>query len=155
MYAANRAFDGDSATAWCEGSPGDGGGEAVAIPVELTNSYMIFSGYGKSEDLWRKNARPKFVRLTLLEADPRTGAAQHATVMRDLRAIGQTGALLADVYGFQPLDLPPCAYEEDRPHILVIEIVSVYPGAKYKDCLISEIRSSGQAVGAMGGFGPE
>jgi hypothetical protein len=144
MYAANRAFDEDPRTAWCEGSSSDGVGEALALTVDPLKPYLIFAGYGRSKDLWLKNARPKTLRLTVLRGDPQAGATQHGTMLFNLRAVAQSEITLSDAFGYQELKLPKGSYDEKSPFLLVIEIISVYPGSKYKDCLISEVRTAGQ-----------
>jgi hypothetical protein len=152
MYAANRIADGDIKTAWCEGAPVAGTGEAVAVALEPGMLASIFSGYGRDKDVWLKNARPKDVLLTILEIEG-SSASQHATLLYNLRAIAQGKRLLEDRFGFQSLDLPAVSMSDGHGHILVIEILSVYPGSKYQDCLISEVRFEPDL--GPGGLGPQ
>jgi len=142
MYAPDKAQDGDVKTAWCEGAKGPGVGEALAIRVEPARDYVIFSGFGKDKALWAKNARPKEVLLTLLAAEPGAGAAQPGPLLMGLKAVAQSKATLLDHIGYQELPLPAPKRLENRPYVLVIEILSVYPGSAYEDCLISEVTAA-------------
>jgi hypothetical protein len=155
MYAADKAADGDPATAWCEGAAGNGPGEALALRVDPGCSYAIFGGFGKNEDVWRRNARPKDVLVTLLRAAAPSGAAQHGTLLADLWVADQVRQTLADSFDYQELRIPDPGKISTDPYVLVIEILSVYPGSRYQDCLISEVRISGQSPAGMRGFGPD
>lgn len=59
-------LDGDTATAWCEGAPGDGRGEylriAYAAPVRF-KSVLVGNGYAKSRAIYFANARARTVRI--------------------------------------------------------------------------------------------
>ncbi|MCW5771662.1 MAG: hypothetical protein KIT16_08520 [Rhodospirillaceae bacterium] len=59
-------LDGDTATAWCEGAPGDGRNEYLRIayskPVRF-KSVLIGNGYAKSRTAYFPNARARTVRI--------------------------------------------------------------------------------------------
>ena len=129
-YHPNYAFDGDPATGWVEGSSGDGAGDAIQWPISAIRSARslsleIRSGYHKSEGLFTANAAPRQVRVTVLDA--RGGA------------VATLDAELARTMAPQTLTVPLVA---DRSFSGVrLEIRSVWPGTKYKDTVISEIRT--------------
>jgi hypothetical protein len=57
-YGAELAFDGDWATAWCEGADGPGIGEWIEMRAESPQrvcGILILNGYYKSEDLYLRN----------------------------------------------------------------------------------------------------
>lgn len=66
-YGVHNLFDGDSATAWVEGTDGPGIGEWVIFSVgqELPAVIMIRNGYQKSANLFKRNARIKNASISL------------------------------------------------------------------------------------------
>ena len=67
-YVASNLSDGDWNTAWVEGSSGSGAGQSVTISrasgdKATVNCLELVAGYGKSTDIYYKNARPKQVSL--------------------------------------------------------------------------------------------
>jgi len=64
-YGPDKAFDEDSATAWCEGKSDDGIGESVTITTDPVKIYgvTILNGYGKYRHLYLQNNRIKDFRL--------------------------------------------------------------------------------------------
>ncbi len=69
-YCACWLFDKDLTTAWVEGVKSDGIGEYVLLGHEkaLPDKIHINNGYQKSESVYRKNGRPKVLRLSLYVA---------------------------------------------------------------------------------------
>ena len=69
-YCAAWLFDKDLTTAWVEGVKSDGIGEYVLLGHEkaLPDKIHINNGYQKSESVYRKNGRPKVLRLSLYVA---------------------------------------------------------------------------------------
>lgn len=138
-YHPNYAFDGDPATGWVEGSSGDGAGDAIQWPISAIRSARslsleIRSGYHKSEGLFTANAAPRQVRVTVLDA--RGGA------------VATLDAELARTMAPQTLTVPLVA---DRSFSGVrLEIRSAWPGTKYKDTVISEIRTFVDAIPVSG-----
>jgi hypothetical protein len=59
-YAAANLVDGNTSTTWVEGADGLGKGESVTFtfsrPVAVVTACLV-NGYGKSTDLYRRNAR--------------------------------------------------------------------------------------------------
>lgn len=67
-YVASNLSDGDWSTAWVEGSSGSGAGQSVTISrasggKATVSCLELVAGYGKSTDIYYKNARPKQVSL--------------------------------------------------------------------------------------------
>lgn len=150
-YAASMLSDGDVKTAWVEGVAGYGEGEIVIAPnIDLNASVEIHSGFGKSESLHKANSRPKTIQIHIVRATPKSGgASQCGTSYEKLSIVASKRAVLNDVNQFQPLVIPAFTRETylmdgqnwDYTYWLMIEIVDVYPGMKYQDTCISEIRN--------------
>ena len=147
-YSAGNLRDGDPATAWVEGKEGYGEGEVVVLPCTNPERPLeIWAGYGKSQALFEYNSRPKIIEIALLYTVEPVGAAQYGTGYSDLKVKARTVQTLEDLNGFQPLKVPEVEAEfwdneEMRAAFLAIRIVSVYPGTKWKDTCISEVRHS-------------
>jgi hypothetical protein len=150
-YAASMIVDGDTKTAWVEGVEGYGAGEVIIIPkLDLTKPVELYSGYGKSEALRLANSRPKTIQVHVVRAATQYGgAAQCGTTYEKVTKVATQKNILKDVGGFQKLVLPAFKREKykaenqdwDYNYWLMIEIVDVYPGMKFKDTCISEIRN--------------
>ena len=155
MYSASMLSDGDTKTAWVEGVEGYGKGELVIAPaIDLTIPAEIFTGYGKSEALRLANSRPKIVLVHIIRLKPKSGGASQCGMQyENLIKVASKQVLLQDVSGFQKLPVPAFKREKykaenqdwDYTYWLMIEIVDVYPGTKYKDTCISEIRNFQQS----------
>ena len=122
-YVASNLSDGDWNTAWVEGSSGSGAGQSVTISrasggKATVSCLELVAGYGKSTDIYYKNARPKQVSLI---ADSGEMVAQ---------------VTLADSYRVvQSISFPAVSTSS-----ITLRIDSVYEGNKYDDCAISEMR---------------
>ena len=70
-YGSDKAFDGLSETAWCEGKKDDGTGEYIYSEFEpfKTWGFTILNGFGGYRHLYFKNNRVKDFKLTLYTAD--------------------------------------------------------------------------------------
>lgn len=114
-YGPRNLADGSSATAWCEGVRGNGIGEAITIRIDDGPPFrrlLIRNGYGKSSSVYADNGR---IRTLAITTD--TGV--------------DTMAELVDQIGELPVYLPEPALRWVR-----LEIVDVYPGARFADtCL--------------------
>jgi hypothetical protein len=140
MYSPQRAQDGNPSTAWCEGAADYGLGETLVVRVDATRPVRIWAGFGQSKDYFQKNARPHKVQLSILVAE-RSAANQRGTTYLNLKVLAQAEAELKDINGWQTLPLPPARLGANDGGLcfVAIKILSVYPGSKYKDTLISEI----------------
>ena len=122
-YVASNLNDGDWSTAWVEGSSGSGAGQSVTMSrasgsKASVSCLELVAGYGKSTDIYYKNARPKQVSLI---ADSGEVVAQ---------------VTLADSYRVvQSISFPAVSTSS-----ITLRIDSVYEGNKYDDCAISEMR---------------
>lgn len=135
-YLPPYAADDDAATAWVEGVDGQGVGESLLwLGPQLRESgswsVWIRNGFQKSVKLHAANSRPRRIRLepvthTELGVSP-AGAA------RELE--------LADVLGWQEVTLTP----DKRVAGFRLTVLSVYPGTKYQDTCVSDVRVYAQA----------
>ena len=133
-YDAARAHDSDLRTAWVEGEKGGGLGKSLTLivtgskPTHLT----IYNGYQKSPKHYLNNGRVKQFRL-LLNGEPKA-----LLTLSDSRA--------AQEFEIGNLYLPEYKYGEAPATVTIeLEIVAVYPGAKWKDTAISEVVLRGQS----------
>jgi hypothetical protein len=80
--------------------------------------------------------------VTVLVAE-RLSHTQDGTVYMNIKARAQIEIELKDFDDYQPLPLPPfkLAANEENLSFVAIKILSVYPGSKYHDTLISEINN--------------
>lgn len=129
-YHPSYAFDGDPVTGWVEGADGDGLGEAIEWPISALRSgsqlkLQVRSGYHKSQALFAANAAPKEVRVSVLDSRGEPVATQNATLARKM----DWQEILVPLPGDK-------AFNAVR-----LEILSVHPGTKYKDTVISDIRT--------------
>jgi hypothetical protein len=156
-YPLANLFDRNSSTAWVEGEAGHGIGEVVVIDFSPTaaNSLplRIWAGYGKSQNLFLKNNRPKKIKIYLLgtfchDCTPRV------CMQGQFSVVSSVEKELKDFNGFQEIPVPeiridydstacagPGGYERDAEHYIykiAIQILSVYKGTKYEDTCISE-----------------
>jgi hypothetical protein len=119
-YGPRNAFDGNSNTAWVEGSKGQGIGDFLVLEFDTPRTVRevtIRNGYAKNSDIYGKNSRVKDIEVRFSD-----GSSQDAG--------------LADDSGAQTITF-------DRPvrtKWVQIEIRSVYPGWKYSDTAINEVR---------------
>ncbi|HUT99362.1 MAG TPA: hypothetical protein VM054_09845 [bacterium] len=112
------AVDGRFETAWCEGVPGTGVGESLALTFDgeypLTG-VTVLPGYARDPELWGDNARPR--RLSLEAAD-RTFEFE-----------------LKDEPALQRLELESTVWTDT----LRVTILEVYPGERWDDTCIAEV----------------
>jgi hypothetical protein len=149
QYAPERAYDGDTGTAWVEGAEGVGIGEVLVVPADescsacpdLRGPLEIWAGFGRSPALHRANARPREIRVYLLRAqrlDRGEGTEESVETFTNLDVVAVRQVVLEDRNGYQALPLPPIPEGE---HFLVgLEVQSVYPGARWQDTAITEVR---------------
>jgi hypothetical protein len=123
-YGASNLIDGNDDTAWVEGSGDQGIGDFVVVEFDTPRSVrgiILHNGYAKNADIFAKNGRVKDVEITFSTGD-------------------KLQATLTDSMGEQRVDL-------NRPvevKWLQIVIRSVYPGWKYKDTAVNELRVDAQ-----------
>lgn len=158
MYGPSKVFDGKLDTAWSEGVEGDGIGEVIIVPLSPAEKLRIFAGFAKSKDLWSKNNRPRNIKIFILAATERLpGSIEPFPI--NMKVIDEQYATLKDVFDWQPLPIEQSEIEKftenhkkKKPEVsdtdfnyfniefyFGVQILSVYPGSKYHDTLISEI----------------
>lgn len=119
-YGGGNLFDGNPATAWVEGVGGQGEGESIVVEFDRPRSpttIEVLNGYTKSAAIFAKNSRVRVLEL-------RNSAGEDFTLQ------------LEDSMDWQRLSLPamqPCDW-------ISLTIRDVYPGSKYQDTAISELR---------------
>jgi hypothetical protein len=161
-YSPDKAFDKKLDTAWCEGVKDQGVGEKYYYLIGNEPSPVeIFSGLAKSKETFLNNSRPKELLVTLWEARGKCCSFHSGSekpfacgVNYDqMQKLGEKVITLEDSYSYQklidPQDISLAPLKIGSfPYAISIEILSVYPGKQYKDCCISEIKSSN--VGVIG-----
>lgn len=150
-YAVAGLLDDAVESAWCEGAPNPGVGEALRI--ELKQPMRLYAvgvrgGYFKSERLLADNARVKTLEVrtsaganaTLRLADPTVPLATDPSVPAEQAAIdpatwferAATGEIPRVLLGEDPAALAPVEWVELR-------VTGVFTGARYEDLCISEL----------------
>lgn len=119
LHSADLVVDGKLDTGWVEGSPAQGISEYIVITLDRTSrvsGFTIYAGYHKSEELYAKNSRPKEMRIEFSDGT-------------------YYDCILYDAFGSQTVrfDTPK------ETNQVMFRIISVYPGTKYTDTVISEI----------------
>jgi len=135
IYGPKTGNDYDISTAWVQGKPGYGIGEAItfSFPEKYFSGssldegvdmrgFMVFNGYAKSDAAWKANSRVKRFKLYLNDIPVCTIKLLDTKLMQNA--------------GFPVIYIKP----GDR---VKLEILDVYPGDKYKDTAISEIEPLG------------
>ncbi|MFO1172728.1 MAG: caspase family protein [Hyphomicrobiaceae bacterium] len=118
-YGPWNLFDGQADTAWVEGEKDAGAGQILTVTFaseRTVTGLTITNGYNKSQRLYERNSRPKTLRLHFSGGDERD-------------------VTVADRMGAQSIAIDPPALAL----LVSVEILSVYPGSKYKDTAISEL----------------
>ncbi len=138
-YDAVRAFDGDLSTSWVEGAAGDGIGEKIAFRMPPSaRTIAVFPGYGDAK-YYSANNRVKTAVLSLYLV----GVAKYENAAGySCRKLSSTNLAFSDSAAFQKTSLGSLPGGADDFHFLVgvLEIQSVYPGTKYQDTCVAEIR---------------
>lgn len=121
-YKPENAIDRSTATAWNEGSPGDGTGEWIEMKSEKpqhVKGIRICAGFASDEGTYYNNARPSAVTISFDD---------HTSV--DMQ--------LDDLFGqYQNLEL-----EQPKDTTSVrVTIKSAYGGNSYNDCCIAEVQA--------------
>ena len=118
-YPATYANDANTRTTWAERASGNGEGEWLEFmfPEQNVIGFTIRAGYHKSRDVYRKNARPREILLTVGDEPPM------AIELDDVR---EPQTVLFD----QPV----------TTDYLTITLSTFYTGTKYKDTCITDVR---------------
>lgn len=143
-YAASNVLGPDLAKAWCEGEK-DGPGIGSTLKVEFGRPLMIdaigvYGGFFKSLDLLGANGRIETFRLTT-----DNGVDQVYTLedpAKPKKVDPSTSQPIDDWFAALQQGEPPWqrVHGTEKPATWAqIEILSVYPGAKYTDTCVSRI----------------
>jgi hypothetical protein len=122
-YGPENLFDDDTDTAWVEGVPGQGIGQWIVVAfdrIRLVKSIEIINGYAKDHLVFQKNSRVKDIKVEFSGRDE------------------PEYFKLKDSETPQPVPLP-----DDAPlkaYWIKFTVESVYPGTKWEDTAISELR---------------
>jgi len=119
-YGPSKVFDGDESTAWVEGVSGSGEGQWLRLRFDgemAFQSLFVTNGYNKSQKAFQNNGRVREVRIQTADNFDKKFS-------------------LPDKIGSQEIRLP----RKVNSSWVKITIVSVYPGAKWKDTAISEFQ---------------
>lgn len=142
-YAPGNLMDGDPQTAWVEGKSGYGEGEVVIVPcIDIDKKIQIWAGFGKSEKLFNLNSSPKTLKVAIALATYET-ASQYGSNYSDLKILASREVELQKLNGYQNLSKPEYNRSDDESlrYLLVLQIVNTYPGSKWDDTCISELRN--------------
>ena len=119
-YIPENVIDGNTSTCWVEGAAGHGIKEWIQIhlprPMTVTK-ISILNGYNKPGGSFKKNSRVKRATILLSEED-----INHTITLKDSQK-------------FQTFSFPPTL-----TNYVMLFIESVYPGDKWTDTCISEIK---------------
>ena len=151
-YQPKNAHDFNHESVWAEGAKGQGVGEwldyefAGACP-RITR-VCILSGHVKTPAAWQDNSRPKQLKMYYM------GKPYAILELKDIRGLQEFDVTLplspAEVKKAKEKDeyayefIPLGYHDASKPNWhLRFEIMSVYPGTKYEDTVISELYFDG------------
>ncbi len=160
-YPPSHLFDANYSTCWVANAPEESKNPVLYIRLPgNTKMVNIYSGYGKSEELFYKNARPKQIKLSLYSAiNPDGYVSEVATLYKSVKYPGDKIYTLKDSAMVQhiPIDFNGKELKDFSEQVentfrekfsmpvnhscrlLKIEIQEVYPGTRWQDICISEI----------------
>ena len=173
-YPSVHLFDGFFRTCWVAGNAQTGKTSSlyVKVPEDIDPGEVIlniFAGYGKSVPLYRSNARPQQIKVSLFAGFYPDGFSTEVSSLYLIKEFSSDTFQLADTFGVQsfPLHLDTAAFsaflrqtKEECSHfsgrnynskmfsqspqllpalILELEILKSRPGTKYGDVCVSEI----------------
>jgi len=160
-YGVNNLFDHDFTTAWVEGIEGPGIQEAVFFCLsDSVNTLNIMNGYAKNKDLYKKNNRPRQLKLSLyIGVNPEGYVSEIATIYKSRIYLEEFTVNLSDtcsvqsftipvswneINGFKKQTLDSYTIDFDIPPaetavIIKLEIYDVYAGSRWDDTCMSEL----------------
>ncbi len=145
-YPSINLFDGLFKTCWIAGNSKTDVNFSLymKVPKKIDLNTLIiniFSGYGKSKSLYKANARPKKIRISLYRGLQQEGLSTEVSNLYMIKFFTSRLISLKDSFGVQsfPLHIQKGQLKTLKSVIMKIEIVDVYAGSKYDDICISEI----------------
>jgi hypothetical protein len=152
-HGAERAIDGDLATAWVEGVDGPGHGQTLRVKLDeegaLPTGLWVVPGYAKDAARWGKNRRVQVLEVRFLKAkegiDPAKAWSEDALVPTDtgpLRTELQTEGGNVPMEG-QSIPLTGHFHQNmEVTEVVALELAILATdgaGAAYDDTCISEV----------------
>ena len=144
-YGGHNLFDEDWKTAWAEGVPGSGIHQKIVVIVARPlEKIRIVNGYAKNREIFLANNRIRKIMISAFTIHlPRQGHVTESFVpVEFLAEISSFSCELKDTWTAQEV-APPSGWKrklaDQCQYALEIEILTVYPGAKYDDTCISEL----------------
>lgn len=132
-YEFYNLGDEDVTTAWVEGIPGNGEGSRIIYDTRLMagegcdpsgiDSITFVNGYAKSDATYKNNSRVKDLEIRFLTEGGDTPKYETFIITLEDTSIPQT-----------------FHFERQLAYWVTMTIKSVYPGLKYKDTALSEIK---------------
>ncbi len=166
-YGMQVLFDGDQYSGWSEGAGGDGTGEVLWLEIEAgCDTLLLKNGFGRSMDLFYKNNRVASLDVSLwIGYLPAAMVTEYGPLFAVVPAGQRVSFRLEDIrdvqehrFGFdyeaarrrgrqledefmefaEAEDLPPAI--EKTVFLLRMEITGVYPGNRWNDTCLTELR---------------
>jgi hypothetical protein len=147
-YSPWNMFDGDLATAWAEGAPGDGAGEWIEITLSGYNvmEISLLGGYAKSAETFRANGRPALIEFELFEGGQQVNPWETTAELTDSEWWNAGPASFSPLVGEVTF-----VRDEGAPITSIrLEIDDVHPGDSCDDLCITEVFILGYPVGEPG-----
>lgn len=134
-YEFYNLGDGDYSTAWVEGEKGYGEGSRIiydlrtlardACDASYIDSITIVNGYAKNATTFKNNSRAKDIEISFLQYSSESNRCIEKKHLFTLKDTSEPQTLY---------------FDKEEAYWMTIKIKSVYPGLKYKDTAISEIK---------------
>ena len=161
-YPPSNLFDANYNTCWVAGSDRNEENPSLFLKLpDLENIVVnIFSGYGKSKNLYYQNSMPREIRFTILAAvNPDGYISEYGALFKAVKYSEERIVHLPDKFDIQSInldfskeklsDFERMIYKSYKTEftmlpgetcfILQMEILDSWPGTKYDDICISEI----------------
>jgi hypothetical protein len=107
-YDPGKALDGEAGTAWVEGAPGAGVGEAILLAfTHYPEALGFINGFARNENLFFRNHRVRTLRVQLFTAVNVDGFATETVTLYDAMPVGSARTIvLSDTMTPQRAILP-------------------------------------------------
>lgn len=165
-YRMQNLFDGYAGSAWVEGKEGAGLGESLILAVPRgADTLALVNGFARSSSLYLKNNRIKELSLTVERGySPEGHVTEQGPLLYTIPASAPVTVTVKDTRQLQILNLSLPWEEIDRKkeimdrafeafslmegvpgeytsyYLLRMEVQAVYPGSRWDDTCLSEIR---------------
>ncbi|MEZ4317287.1 MAG: discoidin domain-containing protein [Myxococcota bacterium] len=143
-YPASNVLDPSLSTAWCEGDASAGVGQTLRVELGVPRKIEaigLYGGFLKSLDLLKANGRVESVRITSDSGVDEVAWFEDPAVPKEVDS--STGSAIPDWFEAITQGEPPwhtvTTGSEAPATWFQLEILSVYPGAKYTDTCVSRL----------------